>query len=175
MLLIEVLCLIVLGEAAEVQDLVALLDVLVSPGHDLSLARALRSPLFGVPDEALVALATRARAQQAAGQPRPWLDLLQDPEWTSPAALAGLGEVLAKWKRWVDRLPPHDALDAIVHDGDLLARYAQAAPPALREAMLANLRALLGAARLEIGRRCGLIDESELRQRLAAIRARLEA
>ena len=36
-----------LAETPEAQDLIALLDVLVSTGHDLSLARALRSPLFG--------------------------------------------------------------------------------------------------------------------------------
>ncbi|MFD0668595.1 UvrD-helicase domain-containing protein [Ramlibacter sp. MAHUQ-53] len=135
-----------LGEAPEVQDLVALVDVLVTPTHDLSMARVLKSPVFSVPDAALVELALRARAVAAEGHPRPWLDLLQDDAWTPPAPLAGVGEVLAKWKRWIDRLPPHDALDAIVHDGDVLARYAQAAPPALRESVLANLRALLGAA-----------------------------
>ncbi|MEO7954042.1 MAG: UvrD-helicase domain-containing protein, partial [Polaromonas sp.] len=35
-------------DCCEVLDVVALLDVLVSPQHDLSLARALRSPLFGL-------------------------------------------------------------------------------------------------------------------------------
>ena len=56
------------------------------------------------------------------------------------------GATLARWQRWVDQLPPHDALDAIYHDGDVLARFAQAVPPALRDGVLANLRALLGAA-----------------------------
>ena len=46
-----------LCEAPAVQDLVALLDVLVSPRHDLSLARALKSPLFGWGDDALAQLA----------------------------------------------------------------------------------------------------------------------
>ncbi len=148
-----------LGDAPEVQDLVALLDALVTPTHDLSLARALKSPLFSVPDEALVELALRAREVQAGagegeggrkGPARPWLELLQDDAWTPPAPLQGVGAVLARWKRWVDRMPPHDALDALFHDGDVLAHYAQAAPPALREATLANLRALLGAA-LNVG------------------------
>ena len=40
----------VLAEAPEALDLIALLDVLASPGHRLSLARTLRSPLFGVSD-----------------------------------------------------------------------------------------------------------------------------
>src|SRR5204862_2522801 len=35
-----------LAETPEAQDLIARLDALVSTGHDLSLARALRSPLF---------------------------------------------------------------------------------------------------------------------------------
>jgi ATP-dependent helicase/nuclease subunit A len=155
-----------LGEAPEVQDLVALLDALVSTSHDLSLARALRSPLFGVEDEALVTLAGRARAAKkvqtaptasttasASQADRPfthWFDLLQQEDDDTPASLKGVGATLARWKRWVDRMPPHDALDAIFHEGDVLARYAQSAPPALRDSVLANLRALLGAA-LEVG------------------------
>ena len=39
------------------QDVVALLDVLVSPQHHLSLARALKSPLFGWSDAALAQMA----------------------------------------------------------------------------------------------------------------------
>jgi len=134
-----------LGQAPEVQDLVALLDVLVSPTHDLSLARVLKSPLFSFGDEALVQLALAAREAQQQGQPRPWIDLLQKEEHLAPD-LRGLAPILARWKGWVDSLPPHDALDLVFHDGDVLARYAQAAPPPLREAVLANLRALLGAA-----------------------------
>jgi ATP-dependent helicase/nuclease subunit A len=56
-----------LGEAPEVQDVVALLDALVSPGHDLSLARALKSPLFGVPattDLTALALLRREEAHR---------------------------------------------------------------------------------------------------------------
>jgi ATP-dependent helicase/nuclease subunit A len=49
-----------LFDAPEVQDVVALLDALVSPAHDLSLARALKSPLFGLGDDDLVALAAAA-------------------------------------------------------------------------------------------------------------------
>ena len=134
-----------LGDSIEVQDVVALLDVLVSPGHDLSLARALKSPLFGLPDEALVELALRARQVAAEGAPRPWLELLQGGQ-DLPAGLQEAGAKLARWKAWVDRWPPHDALQAIYDDGDVLARYAAAVPPALREMALAHLRALPGAA-----------------------------
>lgn len=127
-------------DCCEVQDIVALLDVLVSPQHDLSLARALRSPLFGLADESLVQLALLQREHH-----RPWYSLLQKEELLAPD-LKGLGPVLIKWKGWLDRLPPHDALQGIYDDGDVLARFGAAAPAAQRSAVLANLRALLGVS-----------------------------
>ena len=134
----------VLAECCEVQDVVALVDVLVSPQHDLSLARVLKSPFFGLQDDALIALALRQRAS-----PLPWLVLLQQP-WPVPHALEGIGEVLARWQQWMQTLPPHDALQAIYSDGDVLAAYARVVPPVARDAALANLRAVLTAA-LELG------------------------
>jgi len=149
-----------LYDAPEVQDLVALLDVLVSPAHDLSLARTLKSPLFSVGDEGLVQLAVRQRQAREAHAaalaisaktpdheiaPVPsWFELLQAPDL--PAELASIGTTLLRWKGWVDVLPPHDALAAIYHEGDVLARFAAAAPVALRQSMLANLRGLLAAS-----------------------------
>jgi ATP-dependent helicase/nuclease subunit A len=127
-------------DCCEVLDMVALLDVLVSPQHDLSLARALRSPLFGMADEGLVQLALLQREYGA-----PWYDLLQKEELLTPE-LQGLGETLSRWKSWLDSLPPHDALQGIYDDGDVLARFGAAAPSAQRSAVLANLRALLGVS-----------------------------
>lgn len=129
-----------LGAAPEVQDIVALLDALVSPAHDLSLARALKSPLFGVDDADLVQLALHQRELK-----RPWFDLLQETELLT-SALQGLGAILTRWQGWLAALPPHDALDAIFDDGDVLARFVAAAPPTQREAVLSNLQALLAAA-----------------------------
>lgn len=138
-----------LTEAPEIQDLAALLDVLVSPGHDLSLARTLKSPLFGCGDEALVALAERARAASAAGAPRAWSELLlQGADLPSP--LPDVATKVRRWQRWVQVLPPHDALQAIYDDGDVLACFARSAPAPLRAPVLANLQALLGAA-LQVG------------------------
>lgn len=127
-------------DCCEVLDMVALLDVLVSPQHDLSLARALRSPLFGLSDDGLVQLALLQREHGA-----PWYELLQKQELLAPE-LQGLGETLARWKSWLDSLPPHDALQGIYDDGDVLARFGAAAPTAQRGAVLANLRALLGVS-----------------------------
>jgi ATP-dependent helicase/nuclease subunit A len=133
-----------LAEAPEVQDLVALLDVLLSPAHDLSLARALKSPLFGASDADLTALALLRREEAHPGWP--WLALLRSETSRLPPNLQTAATALDQYQTWVHRLPPHDALDAIFHHGDVLARFAAAAPPEQRAAVLANLRALLGAA-----------------------------
>ncbi len=164
-----------LAESPEVQDVVALLDALVSPRHDLSLARALKSPLFGVSDADLVQLVLHQRQMQAQelakegrsqhsfgsnvsvddasavrdavepSAPVTWMRVLQQSA-SLPSALAGLGNTLTRWAQWVASLPPHDALSAIYQDGDVLARYAAATPAHQREAVLANLRATLMAA-----------------------------
>jgi ATP-dependent helicase/nuclease subunit A len=131
-----------LCDMPEVQDLVALLDVLCSPRHDLSLARVLKSPLFGVSDADLVQLALRHRSARAAA--RSWFDLLRTAT-DLPSILASVGATLAAWQRLLSTVPVHDALHTIYEHGDVLARYAAAAPAGCHEAVLANLRALLGA------------------------------
>ncbi len=127
-------------DCCEVLDIVALLDALVSPQHDLSLARALRSPLFNLSDDALVQIVlAKADTQQS------WSDVLLNNELLAPE-LIGLGATLTRYKTLVDTLPPHDALQAIYDQGDVLACFAAAAPAANRAAVLSNLRALLSAA-----------------------------
>ena len=91
-------------DCCEVLDVVALLDVLVSPQHDLSLARALRSPLFNLSDDALVQIAlAKSDSKQS------WFEVLFNEELLAPE-LIGLGAILNRYKGLVDRLPPHDAL-----------------------------------------------------------------
>ncbi len=139
-----------LSEAPEVQDLVALFDALVSPAHDLSLARALRSPLFSAPDALLTQIALLRRQPEHAGLS--WFDLLQKRELFAQEHQA-LSADLAQYRAWVGQLPPHDALQAIYDHGDVLARFAAAAPAPQRAGVLANLRALLAAALQQDGGR----------------------
>ena len=127
-------------DCCEVLDMVALLDLLVSPLHDLSLARTLRSPLFGIADASLVQIALLQREFNL-----PWYELLQKTELLTPD-LQALAGILTRWKGWLDSLPPHDALQGIYDDGDVLARFAAAAPATQRQTVLANLRALLAVA-----------------------------
>ena len=139
-----------LAQEPEVLDLVAVLDALVSPGHDLALARALKSPLFGVDDDALLALALAARGDPGpAGQgspPSPWLDVLLSRAWPGRPALERARTLLAAWGERVWELPPHDLLDRICHEGDAMARLAAAVPDARRGFALQAVDALLAAA-----------------------------
>ncbi|WP_342617149.1 UvrD-helicase domain-containing protein [Rhodoferax sp. GW822-FHT02A01] len=133
---------------AEVQDVVALLDALVSPQHDLSLARALKSPLFCVSDADLVQLALQRKTMQVAtpkGSTTSWMQVLQSGA-SLPQILQTSARQLALWKTWVDSMPPHDALSAIYQSGDVLARFAAAAPANQRDGVVANLQAVLHAA-----------------------------
>jgi ATP-dependent helicase/nuclease subunit A len=139
-----------LADAPEVQDIVALLDALVSPTHNLSLARALKSPLFGVADEALAQLAVLRR--QPAHAFESWFDLLSKTELKSADGIA-VTPVLDQYQAWLQQWPPHDALHAIYTHGDVLARFAAAAPATRRAAVVGNLRALLAAALAQGGGR----------------------
>ncbi len=136
-----------------VQDVVALVDALVSPTHDLSLARALRSPLFGCSDDFLVAMAQAARAQRCS-----WLDLLIIKSLSNSELFVhyfiGLeadlmhktASQLRQYQQLFATLPPHDALAALYQHADVVARCMAAAPAPQRNAVAAQLHALLAAS-----------------------------
>ena len=124
----------------EVQDVVALVDALVSPGNDLALARALKSPLFGLHDDDLLAMAAAARQLRCS-----WWDALSKTQLPAHE-LQGLWPDLSLYKAWFDELPPHDALAAVYHHRGVLARFMAAAPAPMRTGVAANLQALLSAA-----------------------------
>jgi len=130
-------------ESPEVRDLLALLDVLASPQHRLSLAHALRSPIFGAADDELVLLAERARALDSGDW---WRSLQRWPPAEMPARLQRASELLARWHEAALRLPPHDLLDRVVAEGEVHARVAAAVPPERRRGALAAIDALLGQA-----------------------------
>lgn len=65
----------------EVWDLLNLLRALYNPADDLALACALRAPLFGLSDDALLALRLLTGAD---GQPLPLWDALQQPDVVPP-------------------------------------------------------------------------------------------
>jgi ATP-dependent helicase/nuclease subunit A len=126
-------------EATEAQDLVALLDALVSPQHRLSLARALRSPLFDAGDHDLLQLAQRAAPDGD------WWRAVTDFDGASEA-LQRARRLLPAWQAAARELPPHDLLDRIVAEGELRERLAARVPAAQRATALATVDALLAQA-----------------------------
>ena len=137
-----------LASTTEAQDLIAVLDAVVSPAHTLSLARALRSPLFGASDADLMAL---SGAAHAAGD-RDW--------WRALAAMSAPGPVLARardllqgWRVAAAQLPPHDLLDRVVHEGELRERTVAVVPADQRALALDAIDAVLAQALLLDGGR----------------------
>ncbi|MGM9428527.1 UvrD-helicase domain-containing protein [Hydrogenophaga sp. MI9] len=158
-----------LHESPAVQDLIALLDALVSPRHHLSLARALKSPLFGWSDGDLVSLATAVRAASPRGRPDGdgkapapgWWEVMRSlsdeaGDGFSDGFLAraqATGDTLDLYRGWLHRLPPHDALSAIYDHADVLARFAAGVSASERDATLACLRDLLAQSLAQDGGR----------------------
>ena len=134
-------------DALEVSDLVALLDFLATPDDDLKLAQALRSPTFACTDDDLAMLAGIAReigTQAGTLKPSWWRCLLAAvARGSASVRLVRASRLLGVWQHLAVRLPVHDLLDRIYHEGEVLARYRLAVPAAAAPSVEANLRALL--------------------------------
>ena len=123
----------------EVDDLIALLTVLVTPRHDLPLAQVLRSPIFGFAEKQMQQLAVA----MTSGHYRSWWDALQD---SKDAKLQGAARYLRHWHLLGERLPVHDLLDRIYQEGDVRLKYAAVCQDLDRPQVLANLDAFLEVA-----------------------------
>ena len=120
----------------EVDDLIALLSVLVTPRHDLLLAQVLRSPIFGFTEAQMQKLAI-AKTPDAY---RSWWDALQDSADTN---LQRAARYLKHWHVLSERLPVHDLLDRMYQEGNIRMRYAAVCQDRDRAQVLANLDAFL--------------------------------
>ncbi|WP_338845158.1 UvrD-helicase domain-containing protein [Massilia sp. W12] len=135
-------------QAQEVADLIALLSFLATPSDDCALAHILKSPLFGASDQDLMRLA------QAAPELRWWQRLsLLGPQLDADSALGRAHTLLAAWLAAAPGMAVHDLLDAIMHQGDVLARYLQTAPASARRQSVANLEAFISLALQQDGAR----------------------
>ncbi|AMO93863.1 uvrD/REP helicase N-terminal domain protein [Collimonas fungivorans] len=127
-------------ESLEISDLVALLTFLITPDDARALGHVLKSPIFGASDDNLIALAQRGE--------RGWWARLRAAS-ASPDAAPALQRATALLEQWLQaapRLPVHDLLDVILHQGQLLARYAQAASPLSRSQAIGNIEAFVELA-----------------------------
>ncbi|MGH8676986.1 MAG: UvrD-helicase domain-containing protein, partial [Burkholderiales bacterium] len=127
-------------DTLESDDLTSLLHFLVVPFADLQLATALKSPVFSVSDDDLMAL--------AATEGRTWWQRLEKLATQANAStqLIRAQRLLSGWLAAIDRLPVHDLLDRIYFEGDLVRRYEHAVPAPMRMAVGANLRAFMEVA-----------------------------
>lgn len=117
-----------LTDQLAVKDLMALCDVLLLPEDDLALAAVLKSPLFGLDDQDLMAIAPERRGSL-------WSALLaaaRDHPRYVPAA-----ETMKRWRSRADVVPPYEFLvEVLIHDGmrqRLLARLGPEAADPLDE------------------------------------------
>src|SRR5262249_12748842 len=133
-----------LTEQTAVQDLLALADFLVLPEDDLALACVLKSPLFGLDDDDLLALAPERKGTL-------WTALLGAAAHSERLRLCA--EALLRWRLRADGAPPFEffahlldteggrarllaglgpeAQDAIVEFMQLALAYDSSAPPSL--------------------------------------------
>jgi ATP-dependent helicase/nuclease subunit A len=130
-------------EALEISDLMQLLHWLTLPSDNLALAHILKSPIFSASDDDLIFL-----AKQNSGTWWHNLQALQNDQQLSPVLLRAT-TLLSTWLVHAARLPVHDLLDQIMHQGELVQRYTQSAHALLRSQVLGNLEAFIALA-LEI-------------------------
>jgi ATP-dependent helicase/nuclease subunit A len=128
-------------ESLEVRDMVALLEVLITPYNNLSLAHVLRSPLFACSNDEL---ATLAAMDKGSGN---WYQRLTTlAQGDGSESLQRTWQLLSGWRERIGKLPIHDLLDRIYNEGNVLARYQAAYPPHLHARSESNLTRFLELA-----------------------------
>ena len=130
----------------EIDDLIALLTVLVSPRHDLPLAQVLRSPIFSFTEQQMQKLSNHVgntRSDCQSNTQASWWDALQT---SSDIEIAKVARYLERWRSLGEVLPVHDLLDLIYQESNLRVSYAVASQNLARAQVLANLDAFLELA-----------------------------
>lgn len=117
----------------EIRDVVALLQILIIPFNNLSLATVLRSPLFDCSEDELMMLAAEPGGY--------WLErlLALSPRLAPGTPLARAAYWLSRWQTLAGQRPIHDLLDRIYSEGNVVARFEAALPEHLRPRVRANL------------------------------------
>lgn len=123
----------------EIDDLIALLTVLVSPRHDLPLAQVLRSPIFSFTEEQMQTLTSQIAHEKQTS----WWDALQS---SVDIEILKVARYLERWRQLGEVLPVHDLLDLIYQESNLRIHYAVASQNLARAQVLANLDAFLELA-----------------------------
>ena len=128
-------------EALEIRDVVALLETLAAPFNEVALAQVLRSPMFAADHEMLELLALSDSGEN-------WFErlLICARQFDAGHPLARAADLLPRWRAMLGKLPTHDLLHHIFHQGELIARYRLAFPEPLDTRSTRNLSRLLELA-----------------------------
>lgn len=149
-------------ETLEISDLSALLQFLMTPADNLSLAHVLKSPIFNVSDADLQSLRNHI-LQYRTQQIEQTIQIHLNDWWAGlsnyiqqqncPVNLIEAHQQLSLWLNDAAHLSVHDLLDRIYASGELKKRYIQTAPVELHQQISANLdRFLYLALEMEGGR-----------------------
>jgi len=127
-------------ESLEVNDMLDLLQWLILPFDNLSLAGILRSPLFSLSNNDLIVLKKVSNVS--------WFEKLKKYCQKNPERkdLSRAYQLLTKWQEDASKLPVHDLLDIIYSEANVLARYKAAFPTHLAQRVIANLNRFLELA-----------------------------
>ena len=145
--------------AFECGDVLALASFLASPARDAPLARALKSPVFSLSDDALRDVALHESESEDGKKLTLW-EKLQARSDVSPQAARAV-ELLTEWRELAEKahLPAHDLLSQIYRRGNVVARYMASVPDVLRGRTRENLSALLDLALMMDGGRRPLLAQ----------------
>ena len=132
----------------EIDDLIALLTVFVSPRHDLPLAQVLRSPIFSFTEQQMQMLSSHvgdsySQHENESQTQTSWWDALQS---SSVGSVQKAARYLERWRGLGEVLPVHDLLDLIYQESNLRVSYAISSQNLARAQVLANLDAFLELA-----------------------------
>lgn len=135
-------------ECLEVNDIIMLLNWLITPFNNIALASILRSPLFSVSDHTLMQLA-QINSKDAGNSN--WFYKIETLLSTTEkdAQLDKALQLLKHWQCIATQIPVHDLLDVIYSEADVLAQYSHAYPAHLKARARSNLTRLIELA-LEI-------------------------
>ena len=100
-------------DADEIKDVIALMTYLADPLSDLRAAALLRSRVVGISDDGLRLLAPKLADALRAAEPPSVQALLDDAD---RRALGLARSATLRWRGLVDRLPPAELLDVVLHD-----------------------------------------------------------
>ncbi len=138
----------------EIQDLICLLNTLISPYNNLALAQILKSPIFNASDDDLILLAKQKhhthwyeRLLQLTAIDTDETGKLLDKSAPSKALAGGslqrAARLLPRWQKLAEKLPVHDCLDKIFSEGNIIQRYVAANKTINKQKVVANCQRFL--------------------------------